>query len=177
MVRSGASAAPVPPAVVRRYYEVSASKSRVIYGDSTAKRYHISMTPNSPRRILFASLVGTAIEFFDFYIYGTAAVLVFPQLFWFRRLRQNPLVIWIVALAVTIGMWFERFVIIVTSLHRAFIPGEWHMFFPTWVDILTFVGSCGIFMTLFLLFLKFLPVFAMAEVKLVMPQAHTDDHH
>ena len=54
------------------------------------------------------------------------------------------------------------------------------MFWPTWVDILTFVGSCGIFATLFLLFLKFLPVFAMAEVKLVMPQAHThghDDHH
>ncbi len=103
--------------------------------------------------------------------------VLFPQLFWVRRFRQSPLVIWIVALAVTIGMWFERFVIIVTSLHRAFLPGEWHMFWPTWVDILTFVGSCGIFATLFLLFLKFLPVFAMAEVKLVMPQAHTHDHH
>lgn len=103
--------------------------------------------------------------------------VLFPQLFWKRSFRQNPLVIWIVALAVTIGMWFERFVIIVTSIHRAFLPGEWQMFFPTWVDILTFVGSCGIFMTLFLLFLKFLPVFALAEVKVVMPQSHTDDHH
>ena len=103
--------------------------------------------------------------------------VLFPQLFWKRSFRQNPLIIWIVALAVTIGMWFERFVIIVTSIHRAFLPGEWHMFFPTWVDILTFVGSCGIFMTLFLLFLKFLPVFALAEVKVVMPQSHTDDHH
>ena len=103
-----------------------------------------------------------------------------PQVFWFRAMRQNPLVIWIVGLLVTIGMWFERFVIIVTSLHRAFLPGEWHMFFPTWVDILTFVGSCGIFMTLFLLFIKFLPTFAMAEVKAVMPQADPhgpgDDH-
>lgn len=100
-----------------------------------------------------------------------------PQLFWFRKLRQNPLVIWIVASFVTVGMWFERFVIIVTSIHRAFLPGEWHMFFPTWVDILTFVGSCGIFMTLFLLFLKFLPVFALAELKVVMPQSHTHDDH
>jgi molybdopterin-containing oxidoreductase family membrane subunit len=103
--------------------------------------------------------------------------VVFPQLFWVRRFRQSPVAIWIVALAVTIGMWFERFVIIVTSLHRAFIPGEWGMFFPTWVDILTFVGSCGIFLTLFMLFLKFLPVFALAEVKVVMPQAHPHDHH
>lgn len=100
-----------------------------------------------------------------------------PQVFWIRRLRQSPLVIWIVALMVTVGMWFERFVIIVISIHRAFLPGEWGMFFPTWVDILTFVGSCGIFLTLFLLFLKFLPVFALAELKAVMPQAHTDDHH
>lgn len=99
-----------------------------------------------------------------------------PQVFWFRRLRQNPVVIWIVALLVTIGMWFERFVIIVTSLHRAWLPGEWHMFYPTWVDILTFVGSCGIFLTFFLLFLKFLPVFAMAELKAVMPQADPHGH-
>ncbi len=103
--------------------------------------------------------------------------VVFPQLFWKRSFRQSPLVIWIVALAVTIGMWFERFVIIVTSLHRAFLPGEWHMFYPTWVDILTFVGSCGIFITLFLLFLKFLPVFALAEVKIVMPQASPHPDH
>ncbi len=103
--------------------------------------------------------------------------VISPQLFWFRKLRQNPKVIWFVALAVTVGMWFERFVIIVTSLHRAFLPGEWHMFFPTWVDILTFVGSCGIFMTLFLLFLKFLPVFALAEVKVVMPQSSPHEDH
>jgi molybdopterin-containing oxidoreductase family membrane subunit len=102
-----------------------------------------------------------------------------PQVFWFRAMRQSPIVIWIVALLVTIGMWFERFVIIVTSLHRAFLPGEWHMFWPTWVDILTFVGSLGIFTTLFLLFVKFLPTFAMAEVKAVMPDAdpHNPKYH
>jgi len=100
-----------------------------------------------------------------------------PQFFWFRRLRQNPLAVWLVALAVTCGMWFERFVIIVTSLHRAFLPGEWHMFFPTYVDILTFCGSCGLFLTCFMLFLRFLPIFPMAEVKAVMPQADTHAHH
>ena len=97
--------------------------------------------------------------------------VVSPQLFWFRPLRQSPLVIFIVSLLVTIGMWFERFVIIVTSLHRAFLPGEWHMFFPTPVDIGIFVGSLGIFTTLFLLFMRFLPVFAVAELKAVLPQA------
>ncbi len=103
-----------------------------------------------------------------------------PQVFWFKKVRQNPWAVWVVAIFVTVGMWFERFVIIVTSLHRAFLPGEWGMFYPTWVDILTFAGSCGIFLTLFLLFVKFLPVFAMAELKAVMPDAdphpHDDDH-
>jgi Ni/Fe-hydrogenase subunit HybB-like protein len=101
--------------------------------------------------------------------------VVSPQVFWVRSLRTNPLVIWLVCLAVTVGMWFERFVIIVTSLHRAFIPGEWGMFYPTPVDILTFVGTIGIFTTLFLLFLRFLPVFAMSEIKNVLPQA--SPHH
>ncbi len=101
--------------------------------------------------------------------------VITPQVFWKRSMRTNPLVIWIVALLVTIGMWFERFVIIVTSLHRAFLPAEWHMFHPTPVDILTFVGSCGIFLTLFLLFMRFLPMFAMAELKAVIPQAHRHD--
>ena len=99
-----------------------------------------------------------------------------PQVFWFKAMRTNPLVIWIVSTLVTIGMWFERFVIIVTSLHRAFLPAEWHMFFPTPVDILTFVGSCGIFLTLFLLFMRFLPMFAMAELKAVLPQANPHSH-
>ena len=103
--------------------------------------------------------------------------VVTPQLFWVRSLRQNALVIWIVSLFVTIGMWFERFVIIVTSLHRAFLPGEWGMFWPTWVDILTFAGTCGLFLSLFLLFIKFIPIFAIAEIKAVLPQAHVHHDH
>lgn len=97
--------------------------------------------------------------------------VVSPQVFWFKACRQNPAWIFGVAFLVTIGMWFERFVIIVTSLHRAYLPGEWHMFFPTMVDILTFVGSCGTFLTLYLLFVRFLPQFAMSEIKAVLPQA------
>ncbi len=98
-----------------------------------------------------------------------------PQVFWNKAMRTKPIVIFFISLLVTIGMWFERFVIIVTSLHRTFLPGEWHMFHPSMVDIMIFVGSCGVFLTLFLLFLRFLPVFAMAELKAVMPQA--SPHH
>jgi molybdopterin-containing oxidoreductase family membrane subunit len=97
--------------------------------------------------------------------------VVSPQFFWIRWCRTTPWFIWIIAGFVTVGMWFERFVIIVLSLHRAFVPSEWGMFYPTPVDILCFVGSCGVFLTLFLLFLRFLPVFAIAEVKNVTPKA------
>ncbi len=103
--------------------------------------------------------------------------VISPQLFWFRRFRTSAFWIFIVSFIVTIGMWFERFVIIVTSLHRAFLPGQWGMFFPTPVDILTFVGTVGIFLFLFMLFLKFLPAFAMSEIKNVTPQASPHEHH
>jgi molybdopterin-containing oxidoreductase family membrane subunit len=98
----------------------------------------------------------------------TCNVLV-PQLFWFKRARTSPLVIMLVAMAVNVGMWFERFVIIVTSLSRDFLPSSWGNFVPTWVDLLTLAGSFGLFLTLFLLFVRFLPMLAMAEVKSVMP--------
>jgi molybdopterin-containing oxidoreductase family membrane subunit len=68
-------------------------------------------------------------------------------------------------------MWFERFVIIVTSLHRDYIPSSWAMFYPTWTDVGIFVGSIGLFFTLFLLFLRVLPGIAMAEVKLLLHSA------
>ncbi len=103
--------------------------------------------------------------------------VISPQVFWFKKCRQSEAWIFLVAFLVTIGMWFERFVIIVTSLHRAFIPGEWGMFFPTPVDILTFVGSVGTFLTLYLLFTRFLPQFAMSEIKNVLPQANPHASH
>ena len=83
-----------------------------------------------------------------------------------------------VSITTNIGMWFERFVIAVTSLTRDFVPSSWGYFSPTWVDITMFIGSFGLFFTLFLLFLRFLPVVAIAEVKTVLPQAHAhgEDH-
>lgn len=98
--------------------------------------------------------------------------VVAVQAFWFKKVRITAWMLWIVAVLINVGMWFERFVIIVTSLHRDFLPSSWGMFVPTWVDILTLAGSFGLFFTLFLLFCRFLPVVAMAEVKSIMPQAH-----
>lgn len=101
--------------------------------------------------------------------------VISPQLFWFKWCRTRMWFVFIVSIFVNIGMWFERFVIIVTSLHRDYLPSNWGMFYPTYVDVLTFVGSFGLFLTLFLLFMRFLPMIAIAEVKGVTPQA--DPHH
>ena len=104
---------------------------------------------------------------------------VAPQLFWVKSLRQNMFVVMFVSMCVNIGMWFERFVIIVSALHRDFLPSSWGMFMPTWVDIAMFAGSFGLFLTLFLLFIRFLPIIAISEVKTVMPEGHLrhgDDH-
>jgi molybdopterin-containing oxidoreductase family membrane subunit len=101
--------------------------------------------------------------------------LVTPQLFWSKKLRRSIPVMFVLSIFVNIGMWFERFVITITSLHRDFLPSSWGYFTATWVDIGTFVGSFGLFFTLFLLFLRFVPMVAMAEVKGVMPQA--DPHY
>jgi len=94
--------------------------------------------------------------------------VIVPQLFWMRSWRRRPLRVLLVAVLVNVGMWFERFVIIVTSLHRDALPSSWGSFAPTWVDILTFAGTFGVFLSLFLLFLRFLPMVAISEVKGVM---------
>jgi molybdopterin-containing oxidoreductase family membrane subunit len=80
------------------------------------------------------------------------------------------------SLLVNVGMWFERFVIVITSLAYDFLPSSWGMYEPTWVDVLTFLGSFGLFMTFFLLFIRYLPVLAIAEIKAVMPQADPHGH-
>jgi molybdopterin-containing oxidoreductase family membrane subunit len=100
-----------------------------------------------------------------------------PQLFWFKKLRTNLLAMWIIYVLVNVGMWFERFVITVTSLSRDFLPAAWDYYTPTIVDVLTFVGSFGLFFTLVLLFIRFLPMVAMAEVKTVMPIAQIEGGH
>ncbi len=99
-----------------------------------------------------------------------------PQIFWFKWARTNIVVLFIVSIFVNIGMWFERFVITVTSLHRDFLPSSWGYYVPTIWDVLTFVGSFGLFFTLYSLFVRFLPVVAIAEVKTVVPEADPHFH-
>src|SRR5690606_117321 len=98
--------------------------------------------------------------------------LIAPQVFWFKKLRRNVPLMFVISIFVNIGMWFERFVIVITSLHRDYLPSSWGYFTPTWVDILTFAGSFGLFLTLFLIFLRYVPMVAIAEVKGVTPEAN-----
>ncbi|MDE0826057.1 MAG: polysulfide reductase NrfD [Akkermansiaceae bacterium] len=100
-----------------------------------------------------------------------------PQIFWFKTCRENLWVVMAVCMCVNMGMWFERFVIIVTTLTRSFLPGDWKVYNPSWVDIGTFVGTIGLFMSLFLLFLRFLPCINIAEVKWAKLESdvHFDD--
>jgi molybdopterin-containing oxidoreductase family membrane subunit len=104
----------------------------------------------------------------------TCNVLV-PQVFWLKRVRQNLVLVFIISILVNVGMWFERFVIIVVSLHRDFIPSNWGYYHPTWVDICTYIGTFGLFLTSFLLFIRFIPMIAISEVKGVTAQS--DPHH
>jgi len=101
---------------------------------------------------------------------------VVPHLFWFKKCRTTPWIMMIVAILVNVGMWFERFVIIIASLSRDFLPSSWGKFVPTPIDIIMLIGSFGLFFTLFLLFCRYLPMVAMAEVKAVLPESHGSLH-
>jgi len=94
--------------------------------------------------------------------------VVIPQLFWFKAVRSNLLVVFLLTIFVNIGMWFERFVIVVISLHRDFLPSSWADYAPTSIEIATLVGSFGLFFTCFLVFCRFLPMIAMGEIKGVL---------
>jgi len=111
--------------------------------------------------------------------YWTMALcnVVSPQIFWFKKARTSIPIMMVVAILVNIGMWFERFVIVVSSLSRDFLPSSWGYFKPTVVDVLMLIGSFGLFFTLFLLFLRYLPMVAISEVKGVLPAASSKKHH
>tara|TARA_R110000868_G_scaffold384976_1_gene652675 strand:- start:96 stop:998 length:903 start_codon:yes stop_codon:yes gene_type:complete len=91
-----------------------------------------------------------------------------PQFMWFKKLRTSIMFSFFISIVVNIGMWFERFVIIVTSLHRDYLPSSWTMFSPTFVDIGIFIGTIGFFFVLFLLYARTFPVIAQAEVKSIL---------
>ncbi len=91
-----------------------------------------------------------------------------PQFMWFKKLRTSIMFSFFISIIVNIGMWFERFVIIVTSLHRDYLPSSWSMFSPTYIDIGIFIGTIGFFFVLFLLYARTFPVIAQAEVKTIL---------
>lgn len=101
--------------------------------------------------------------------------ILIPQTFWVKKWRRNVIWLFIAAILINFGMWLERFVLIVTTLSRTFLPSAWGYFTPSFWDLATFLGSVGLFFHLFCLFVRFLPMVNMAEVKSVMPQA--DPHH
>jgi hypothetical protein len=104
--------------------------------------------------------------------------VISPQLLWFKKLRTSPVALFALSLVVNVGMWFERFVIIVTSLHRDFLPSSWASYSPTKIEVFTFMGSFGLFFTLFLLFVRVLPVISIGEVKGVLSfgRGKSDSH-
>lgn len=103
------------------------------------------------------------------YAYGFYLMILFnlvvPQLFWIRKIRRNVIVIFILAILINIGMWFERFIIVVTSLQHGYMPANWTIYQPTLADVALFIGSVGFFLTCFLLFVRFIPVISIYEVK------------
>ena len=103
--------------------------------------------------------------------------LVTPQLMWFKRFRQSALWLFAVAMVVNVGMWLERFVIVVGSLHRDFMPSSWGMYSPTFWDWATFAGTIGLFLTLFFLFIRFLPAISIFEMRTLLPAAKGGEEH
>src|SRR5712672_1137465 len=100
---------------------------------------------------------------------------VTPQLLWFKKIRSNLLVLWLISFVVSIGMWLERFVIVVTSLHRDFLPSSWGFYSPTQWDWGMFIGKIGLFFDLLFLFIRFLPMISFFEMRTLLPEAEVDE--
>jgi Ni/Fe-hydrogenase subunit HybB-like protein len=98
-----------------------------------------------------------------------------PQLLWLKRVRNSVPMIFIISIIVSIGMWLERFVIVVTSLHRDFLPSSWGMYSPTVWDWSMFVGTIGLFFCLMFLFIRFLPIISIFEMRTILPQAEVEE--
>jgi molybdopterin-containing oxidoreductase family membrane subunit len=100
--------------------------------------------------------------------------IAIPQLMWFRSVRVSPSQMFIMSIIVNIGMWFERFVIVVTSLYRDYLPSSWGTYTATRWDYMTFIGTLGLFTFLFFLFVRFIPMIPMSEVRMLLPQAKVE---
>jgi molybdopterin-containing oxidoreductase family membrane subunit len=94
---------------------------------------------------------------------------VVPQFLWFRRFRTSPVWLFLIAIVVSVGMWLERFIIVITSLHRDFLPSSWGMYQGTFWDWGTFIGTIGLFLSLIFLFIRFLPMISIFEMRTIVP--------
>ncbi|MBK7992494.1 MAG: polysulfide reductase NrfD [Blastocatellia bacterium] len=101
---------------------------------------------------------------------------VVPQILWIKKVRQNIIVLWVISLIVNVGMWLERFVIVVTSLHRDFLPSSWGIYWPTIWDWGMYIGTMGFFLMLMILFVRFLPMIPMFEIKTLLPESKVHHH-
>jgi molybdopterin-containing oxidoreductase family membrane subunit len=99
-----------------------------------------------------------------------------PQLLWIRGVRNSPTGLFLVSLVVLVGMWLERYVIVITSLHRDYLPSSWGMYSGTAWDWATYVGTIGLFLSLLFLFLRFLPMISISEMRMLLPQAEVRPH-
>jgi Ni/Fe-hydrogenase subunit HybB-like protein len=126
------------------------------YSGSEYERYAIENRATGPYSPYFIALI--------------LCNVAVPQLLWLRRVRRGPVLLFVVAMFVNVGMWLERFVIVVTSLHRDFLPSSWGMYHPTGWDIATFVGSIGLFLSLLFLFIRFLPMISIFEMRTMVAE-------
>jgi molybdopterin-containing oxidoreductase family membrane subunit len=108
-----------------------------------------------------------------------ACNVVAPQLLWLHKARSTPWMLFIVAMFVNVGMWLERYLIVVTSLSRDFMPSSWGRYQPTVWDWATFIGTIGMFLFLLLLFIRFLPMISISEMRMLLPEAEqaTEEGH
>jgi molybdopterin-containing oxidoreductase family membrane subunit len=104
-----------------------------------------------------------------------ACNIFIPQLLWFSRVRDNVVLLFVISIIVNVGMWLERFVIIVTSLHRDFLPSSWGMYHGTFWDISTYLGTIGLFLSLLFLFIRFLPTISIFEMRTILPEAKMEE--
>src|SRR6187455_1825418 len=113
-----------------------------------------------------------------YHLYYWALILcniITPQFLWSKKIRSNLLALWIISFIVSIGMWLERFVIVVTSLHRDYLPSSWGMYQPTQWDWAMFIGTIGFFFTLLFLFIRFLPMISIFEMRTILPEAEVEE--
>ena len=102
--------------------------------------------------------------------------IITPQFLWSKKIRTSPGILWIISLIVNVGMWLERFVIVITSLHRDFLPSSWGIYKPTFWDWAVYLGTIGLFMTLIFLFVRVLPMITIFELRMILPSAEVHEH-